>query len=184
MKRLYSYIIFVLFLNITIVNAKDRDEWQKISNSFYSLEVPPEWRPCDGSPEMIPGERNAKGFKIHFLAWWKPSTYEERNKTIGLDIQSYARPDGNPVSLSEMEKLIFINVDKDIISDSKTEKIYSVVRKSKEMDGSTKAYRYIYVLSEKDGMVHVLNISTSDSYYQSSSDVRRIIKRIMDSIDL
>lgn len=56
--------------------------------------------------------------------------------------------------------------------------------KSKEMDGSSIAYRDFYLLAEKNGLVHVLNINVVCGYYQSSPEVRKVVKRIMDSFEL
>lgn len=134
---------------------------------------------------MVPGEREARGFKIRYLAWRKPTTYKERIESINLMIQSYSRPGGAPASISEMEKLLIINASsKEMISDSGTEKIYSVIKKSKEMDGSIVAFRRFYLFSEKEGQVHVLEVSTTDSYYQSRLETRLIIKKILDSFKL
>ena len=181
MKNILIPFLFLNLLSIEICAAEKG--WQRIENTLYSLVVPSDWEPRNGSPRMEPGRREARGFELRYLAWNTPiRKLEDMPKTIGLDIQSYRKLDDGSITISELEKLTIFNVrSREVLFSSDDELRLSILKDSREMDGSIEHYRKFYLMRRNGKQIHQLYISLTEEHYRSNPEIKDMIKKILDS---
>lgn len=181
----------LLALTTICLLAKASDKgWQKVENSFYSLELPSQWKPQNGMPGdgTEPGTRDARGFHLHYFVWCTPvKTREEIPDCIGIDIQSYEKIDKTPVSVRDIETMVilasfssFPSTKTEIFS-SEDELQLIVLQDSKEMDGSTVRYRRYCLLKQAGIGVHFVEVSCRDELVKRKPETEKMIKRILKS---
>lgn len=181
-----KYLCLLTLVMICLFAKAGDKGWQKIENSFYSLELPAHWKPQEGMPGdgTKPGTRDARGFHLYYFAWQTPvKTKEEMSDCMGIDIQTYEKIDKTPVSVREIEKAVIIPPfvsRKEITLPSGGLRIV-VLKDSKEMDGSTVRYHKCYLLKKAGIGVHCVAISFREDLIKRKPDTEKDVKRILDS---
>lgn len=167
--------------------AASEADWRKIENSLYSLELPASWVPMNGMPGdgTIPGEREVRGYHLHYFAWQTPvKSQEDIPDCMGIDIQTYQKTDKSPLSVKDIEEAVIIPAFKTVkeISSSGDGLRGVAWKDSKEMDGSIVKYRVYYLLRQAGaGMVHCVQIDLRDERIKNKPDTEKVVKRILDS---
>lgn len=187
MRKRLCIVVLILMSALAGANAQ---EWRKIKNKFYSLELPDSWKPQEGMPGngVEPGEREARGYHLYYFAWRIPvKTREEMLDCIGIDIQTYKKIDKTPLTVRDIEKAVILPLFSSFPSSktetysSKDELRLTVLRNSKEMDGSAVRYRCYYLLKQSGIGVHCMEISFRDDLLKRKPETKKLVKRILDS---
>lgn len=182
-KKYFCLLVFGAFF--VLIKAEDL-EWRKIENSLYTIELPAYWVPMPGMPGdgTKPGERDARGYHLHYFAWQTPvKSKEEIPYCMGIEIQTYQKLDKTPLSVKDIEKIVVVPISpvRNEICSLKDELHLVVLKDSREMDGSIIKYR-IYCWLKKVGIgVHCVQISLRNEFLEKKPETEKIIKRILNS---
>ncbi|WP_080904328.1 hypothetical protein [Parabacteroides sp. Marseille-P3160] len=193
-SKQYILLSILLFFIFSFTNDNGNNKKRKIINSLYSIELPLQWEPMKGMPGdgTIPGEREIKFFHLYYLAWSTPiRSLEDRFHTISLDIQSYQRTDGNPLSVKDVEELSLSKLNSPNIAILKKidlkgkarQRRLVLIKNSKEMDGSIVKYRDFYLMQKNRNIVHCVNVCLREKQYHVSG-TPSIIEDILDSFSI
>jgi len=183
MKKTIWILICLCSMLAAVNGYAGTGDWQKIENALYSIEVPAGWAPQDGSPKMEPGRREARGFELRYLSWRSPiHSAADLPDVVGMDIQSYRKLDGSPITISELEKLTVFNyVSREVLASSEGSLLLSVQRDSREMDGHIERYRHFYLMKQAGRQIHQVSVSLTEKKYQAEPEIRELIRRMLDS---
>ena len=184
MDRKKYFCLLAFLLCCFLVKAGNAD-WKKIENSLYTLELPLSWVPMQGMPGdgTKPGEREARGYRLYYLAWQTPvEGKEDIPNCIGIDIQTYRKLDHSLLSVKDIEQAVVAGTwIRNEISSLKDEWRIVALKDSKEMDGSIIKYRTYYLLKQAGRGVHCVQISLRDELVKGKPTTEKLIKRILDS---
>jgi len=181
-----KYFCLLAFGAFSLLAKAENSDWRKIENSLYTLELPGSWIPMPGMPGdgTKPGERDARGYHLHYLAWQTPvKSKEEIPYCIGVDIQTYQKLDKTPLSVRDIEKAVIIPIspNRNEICSLKNELRLLVLKDSREMDGSIIKYRIYYLLKEAGRGVHCVEISLRNELLKEKPETEKVIERILNS---
>lgn len=183
-----KYIFFILLICCSFTS---NNGLRTINNKLYSINIPFEWKPISGMPGdgINPGEREINGFHLFYWAWSTPiKSKEDIPKTIGIDIQSYQKADNKISSVKEIEQLemslvsSLTPVKKTNIKTIKDQKLFFLIKDSKEMDGEIITYRVYYLFQQSGKIVHCIKISLRNKLAEQS-DMNEKIKKIFTSFN-
>lgn len=102
-----KYLCLLAFMLCCFLVKASNADWRKIENSLYTLELPLSWVPMQGMPGdgTKPGEREARGYHLYYLAWQTPvKSKEDIPNCIGIDIQTYRKLDNGLLSVKDIEQ--------------------------------------------------------------------------------
>lgn len=167
------------------------DESIVIKNDMYRIEVPSTWKPIvtENTDGYVPGKRKIlDSYDLYYLQWNSLICgLEDIPKSISLTIESYVRIDGRDISLYEIERLEQLKqgesvcvLSKESICETPGKKIMRTIINSEDSDGSWRKYCNVILFKKNNQVVHVVNIGTRESNYDSL-DIQKVIDAILKS---
>jgi hypothetical protein len=195
-SKLYVLLSVTLLALCSFTN--DANE-KRISNKLYSFSVPSDWKPfvTDKTDGFVPGERDTRLWHLHYLAWETPVQSDgDFSKVMGINIQSYQRIDGAPISLAELEDIEMSRykapdeslsvLDKTELPVKPNQRGYVLKTKEIAIDRGAVTHHIsygVYMLCKGKDIVHCVSIRASESQYLLP-ETQTIIKDILDSFSV